>query len=177
MFRLRDVVDAGAAAAPRGLGEFPESEARDESEKLAGLHADFLAVAQVAGFVIGDGGFTAAGGRGAAAGFDQKFVDVLDLRVPGVGAGSVGRIVGQEVAVFFEMGAAAAGVGDDGVEIGDGEEVELAAGEETGGIQVPIVGVEGAAAGLDGRSEDFAVVGEEDVRGVAVDVREDENGC
>ena len=33
------------------------------------------------------------------------------------------------------------------------------------------MGVQGAAAGLDGRRVDFAAIGEEDVGGIAVDVR------
>ena len=112
---LGDVIDAGAAAAPRGFWEFGEGEAGDEFEELAGLGGDFLAVAEVAGFVVGDGGFSAAGGGGAAADFDEVFVDVFDFEVPCVGAGGVGGVFGEEVAVFFEVGAAAAGVGDDGV--------------------------------------------------------------
>ena len=38
-----------------------------------------MAVAEVAGFVIGDGGLTTAGSGDAAAGLDEKLVDVLDL--------------------------------------------------------------------------------------------------
>ena len=80
----------------------------------------------------------------------------------------------QEVIVGAKMGAAAAGVADDGVVVGGVDEVELAAGEEAGGVGVSVVRVEGAAAGLDGRGVDFAVVGEEHVHGGAVDVGEGE---
>jgi hypothetical protein len=174
LLRLGDVIDAGAAAAPGGLRKFRQSEAGDEFEELAGLAADFLAVAKVAGFVIGDGGFATTGRGGAAVDLNQELVDVPDLGIPGVGAGGVGGVTGKEVAVFFEMGTAAAGVGDDGVEFLHGEEIELAAGEGAGGFEVAVVGVEGATAGLHRRCQDFAVIGEEDVGGVAVDVREDE---
>ena len=171
MFRLRDVVDAGAAAAPGGFREFGEGEPGDEFEQLAGLGGDFLAVAKVAGFVISDGSFAAASPRGAATVFDKVFVDVLDLGIPVMGTGGIGRIIGKEVAVFFQVGAAATGVGDDGVEFPDGKEVQLAAGEGAGGFEVAIVGVQGAATGLDGRREDLAAIGEEDIGGVAIDVR------
>ena len=124
----------------------------------------------MAGFVIGDGGLTTAGSGDAAAGLDEKLVDVLDLGVPGVGAGGVGGVIGKQVAVFFEVGAAASRVGDDGVEFVDCEEIELAAGQLAGRFEVAVVGVEGAAAGLDGRRQDFAVVGKENVGGVAVNV-------
>ncbi len=52
---LGDGVDAGAAAAPGGFGGFAEFEAGDGAEDGAGLGRDFLAVAEVAGLVIGDG--------------------------------------------------------------------------------------------------------------------------
>ena len=55
-FGLDEVVDAGAAAAPHRLGQRHEVEAGDGGEELAGLCGDFLAVAEVAGVVVGDAG-------------------------------------------------------------------------------------------------------------------------
>ncbi len=50
--RLREVVDAGAAAAPGGLGAFAQLDAGERAENRAGLGGDFLAVAEMAGVVI-----------------------------------------------------------------------------------------------------------------------------
>ena len=52
---VRDGVDAGTAAAPLGLGAFAEFDAGKRAEDFTGLGADLLAVAKVAGFVIGHG--------------------------------------------------------------------------------------------------------------------------
>ena len=54
-FRLNDVVDAGAAAAPGAFGKFDEFQAGDGVQDLARLRGDFLAVAQMASFVVSDG--------------------------------------------------------------------------------------------------------------------------
>ena len=55
-FGLDEVVDARAAAAPHRFGQRRDVEARYFGEKFAGLGGDFLAVAEVAGVVIGDAG-------------------------------------------------------------------------------------------------------------------------
>ena len=55
-FGLGDVVDARAAAAPLGLGTLTEFDAGDRTQDGARLGGDFLSVAEVAAFVVGDGG-------------------------------------------------------------------------------------------------------------------------
>ena len=54
---LGDIIDAGAAAAPIGFGEFDKLEPRNELKEVARLLGDLLAVCQVAGVVVGDGEF------------------------------------------------------------------------------------------------------------------------
>ena len=53
-FRLGDVVNTGAATAPRALRQLGQFQSGDCLEQLPWLRGDFLAVAQVAGFVVGD---------------------------------------------------------------------------------------------------------------------------
>ena len=114
---LGDVVDAGAAAAPVGLGELDELEPGDELQEIAWLLGDLLAVRQVAGVVVGDGEIAQALLRGAAAVLHHPFVDVAQLGVPELRERRVGGVVGEQGAVMPEMITAAAGVGDDGVEL------------------------------------------------------------
>ena len=73
-----------------------------------------------------------------------------------------------------EMIPAAARVGDDGVELRRREEVDHPLRQSLGRVGFAVVCVERAAAGLDGRRVDFAAVSQEDVRRVAVDIREDQ---
>ena len=74
---------------------------------------------------------------------------------------------------MLEMGAATAGIGDDGVELVRRKLVELLACEALGKFPFPIVGVQGPAAVLFGRSNDFATVMGEHLDRIAVDVAED----
>ena len=73
-----------------------------------------------------------------------------------------------------EVITTATGVGDDRVELRRRKEIDHPLGQCLGRIDFAIVRVERAAAGLDGRGVHFATVGQEDVRGIAVDVGEDE---
>ena len=54
-FGLDEIVDACAAAAPGAFGQFDQVQSGNGFKKLAGLSRNFLAVAEVAGFVVGDG--------------------------------------------------------------------------------------------------------------------------
>jgi hypothetical protein len=65
-------------------------------------------------------------------------VDVAELFRPGRGARGVDRIVVQKVAIGTQVGAAAAGVADDRVEIVGVEKIELPAGERAGGATSPL---------------------------------------
>ena len=76
---LGDVVDAGAAAAPIGLGQLDELEPGDELQEVAGLLGDLLPVGQVTGVVVGDGEFAQACARGAATVLHHPFVDVAEF--------------------------------------------------------------------------------------------------
>ena len=65
-FRLRDVVDSGRTAANVRVGQFHEFDARNGAQQLARGLADFLAVEQVAGVLIGDAdrhGFSSGAAR------------------------------------------------------------------------------------------------------------------
>ena len=52
-FRLRDIVDARAAAAPGGLGALAQFNAWDRPQNFPWLCRDFLPVTKMAGLVIG----------------------------------------------------------------------------------------------------------------------------
>ena len=54
-FRLDQIVNARAAAAPGAFGQFDQFQIRNRLQDLARLRGDFLAVAQMAGLVIGHG--------------------------------------------------------------------------------------------------------------------------
>ena len=76
---LGDAVDASAAAAPIGLRELDELQARDQLKEVAGLLRDLLAVRQVTGVVVGDGEVAQALARGAATVLHHPFVDVAEF--------------------------------------------------------------------------------------------------
>ena len=76
---LGDIVDASAAAAPVGFGEFDELKSGDELQEVAGLLGDLLAVRQVTGVVVGDGEVAQARARGAATVLHHPFVDVAEF--------------------------------------------------------------------------------------------------
>ena len=171
---LGDIVDAGAAAAPVGLGQLDELEPRDELQEVARLLGDLLAVRQVAGVVVSDGEVAEARPRGAATVLHHPFVDIAELGVPQLRQRRVDGVFGEQGAVMPEMITAAAGIRDDGVELRRREEVDHPLGQGLGRVGFAIVGVEGAAAGLDRRRVDLAAVGQQYVGGVAIDVREDQ---
>ena len=124
--------------------------------------------------MVGDGEVAQAGLRRSAAVLHHPLVDVAELGVPELGQGRVDGVCGQQRAVVAEVIAAAAGVRDDRVELRRREEVDHPLGQRLGRIAFAVVGVERAAAGLDGRRVDFTAVGQKDVGGVTIDIREDE---
>jgi hypothetical protein len=99
----------------------------------------------------------------------MSFTFVPNLRLHGVE-----RIIVQQMAVGLQMRAAAASVGDDGIERIEIEAVDLPAGEFSGQFELAIVRVQGAAAALRARRDDLTAVGEQHIRRVAIDVREGE---
>ena len=88
--------------------------------------------------------------------FDQPLVDVLDLLIPQDGSVPIDRIIGKELMVMLEVGAATTGVGDDGVELVWRELLKLLARELLGQFPFAVVRVKRAAAellrGRDGRN-------------------------
>src|SRR5579875_11102 len=57
---------------------------------------------------------------------DQELADILNLRAECAGSFSVGGVVAQEMAVFFEVGAATGGIDDDDVAVVWLEHVDVA---------------------------------------------------
>ena len=74
--------------------------------------------------------------------------------------------------VFLERGAAAGGVGDDGVEVFTKEDGEICSGEVARGITYAGVRGEGATAELPPGDDDLAAVGGEDADGGFIELRE-----
>src|SRR5271155_4586880 len=93
--------------------------------------------------------------------FGQKFGNVADLRAEGFRGGVFGFVVTEKVVIFLERRAAAGGVGDDGVEIGQLESREIFARDCAGGFARAGVGGERAAAALVIWDDDLATVGGE----------------
>src|SRR3954466_12357237 len=97
-FGVEDVPDAGRAAADVLLRDLSQLDAGDAAEQLAGLVADALRVAEVAGVVVRDTHRQRMAGRdGACLGEDLR--DVADPVGERAGFLGVRRIVGQEVRV------------------------------------------------------------------------------
>ena len=122
-FGLRDVVDAGGAATNVGMGKLDEFEARNLFQEIARSVANFLPVEQVAGILIGDPEIERlerAQRRGESEG-SEIFGDIPDFGLERDGLRVLGFFLGEEVIVLLERGAAAGGVGDDGVEFLPGE--------------------------------------------------------
>src|ERR1035438_5276345 len=163
------------SAAHRGLRALPELDARDSPQDLARLIRDLLPVAEVAGLVVGyrDRLRTRWGRKGPAKpDLHEPFRDVAHPGRPrGCAPGEL-RVAGEEVAVALQVGAAARGIRDDRVVLARVDRFELPAGELPGRLEVAVVGVERAAAGLAPRRRHLAAVLEEHVDGGPVHVGE-----
>ena len=107
----------------------------------------------------------------------EPLVNILDLLVPKHGAVAIGGIIREQLAIVLQVRAAAAGIGDDGVELVGRELVDLLARELLGEFPFAVVGVERTAAELLRRRDDFAAVARQHFHGVAVDVAEDQVLC
>src|SRR5215470_4997862 len=95
---LREVVDAGRAAAPVGLGELDEAELRDLAQQLSRRALDLLAVHDVARVVIGHGQGhrtqRSAQGRG-----HEELGDVLDRGREAPRPFGIGGVIGEQRAI------------------------------------------------------------------------------
>ena len=138
---LEEVVGSGGTAAHFGLGEFGEGDSGDGLDEVAGLLADFLAVGEVAGVVVGDGDVGEAGGGFEL--FEEAVLEEKFGEVEGV-FGEALLALADDGAVFFEGGSAAGGVDDDGEVFGEVSGEVL--GVFFGFGEVSGVGVEGATA-------------------------------
>ncbi len=79
-FRLGDIVDARAAAAPVRLRQFLQLQPGYALEQFARLGCDFLSVAEVAGLVISHRAVEMQGCVGLAQiDFNEPFTDVFDF--------------------------------------------------------------------------------------------------
>src|SRR5689334_17602177 len=75
---------------------------------------------------------------------------------------------------MFQVGAATAGVGDDGVELFRGKLIDIPAGELLGEFPFAVVGVQGAATGLVRWGDDFTAVAGKDLDSILIDIAEGE---
>src|ERR1044071_6354922 len=94
-FRLHDIVNAGAAAAPGGFRQLHQFQIWNRSQDLSRLRRNFLPMTQVTGFVVRHGRSLLIPEAGPPTGFwsgrldpssREPLVDVLDLLVPEGGA-------------------------------------------------------------------------------------------
>ena len=74
---------------------------------------------------------------------------------------------------MFQVGTATGGIRDDGIEGGRIKEVDHSPRHFGRPLGIPVVRMERSAAGLDRGSDHLATVGQQNVRGVPVDVGED----
>ena len=103
-FRLNEVVDTGAAAAPSAFREFNQLKIRNGPQDLAWLLGDFLAMTQMTRLMIGDGLFRGVSGwRRLNSDLGQPFMDILDLFVPQMSALFVGGLALQKFGIMFEV--------------------------------------------------------------------------
>ncbi len=171
--RMEQVVDAGGAAAERGLFDLRDFESGNRSQQPPRLSVDGLRVAQVASVVVGHShGQRVA--RGTCGQFAQNLGDVFAFGAEGGGARGPCGIVAQQMAVFLHGGAAAGGVDDDGVHVRRFEGGDHLA-RERGGLFVQTgVQHEGAAALLGLGDDDLAAFRGEHPRGGLVHVLEED---
>ena len=173
-FGLDEIINARAAATPHRLGQRGHLDAGNAFEEFAGLGRDLLAVAKMAGVVVGDLGVRGRFLRRAEVDLDEIFADVLELFRPLAGLGGVLRVVLEKAIKMLQMRSAPGGVRDDGIEGIEIELIEQAARVALGHFVLAIVRVQGTAAALVRRRDDGAAVGEENVGGIAVDVTIDQ---
>lgn len=122
-FGLDQIVDSGGAAADGVFRDFGEFELGNICQQLAWLRADALGVLEMARIVEGYAEAERISWR-AGRQLGQNFCDVLALCGEGFGAIGVVGIVAKQMAVILNIGAAACGIGNDGVDAGALERVD-----------------------------------------------------
>ena len=163
-------IEAGAATAHGGRLHFHQFQARDGLQDLAGLPGNALGVGQVTGVLVGDPPVYLRPGGIQGQGCQELGYVHGNL---GEAAGGLGvlRVVLEQFPVFFQIGSAAGGGGDDFVALLSGassqEGVDVAAGQAAGGFQVASMEVQSAATDLAGGNCHIAAVAGEDPDGGA----------
>jgi hypothetical protein len=160
------------------VGQFHKFQAGDGAQEFARGVADFLSVEEMAGVLIGDAQsqWLQRMQRGGEAQAGEEFGYVADFGAKRNGLLVFGFFWQKEMIVFFQRGAAARGVGDDGVEPFALEGGEVLAGEGTSGVADASMSGQRAATQLAAGDGDFATVGGKDADGGLVEAREGDLG-
>lgn len=174
--RLDDIVDTGAAAAPVAFGQLNQFQVRNGVEDGAWLAGDLLAVGQVAAFMVGHFcfGCFGVGWRRFVSDFFQPLMNIFDLGIPELRFGGPVWVILEESMVMLHMGAAAASIADNGIELIGRELLELFDGQQAGEFGFAVMGMERAAAVLAFGAIDLAAVPGEHLHAIAVDLAEDQ---
>ena len=137
----------------------------------ARLDGDFLAVAKMAGVVMGRRARSCPAFWCPEVDPDQPLADVLHLSPDHCAArAAYSRIVLEQTVEMLEVRTATGGVGDDGVEIVELEVIEQTSGIPLGHFVFAVVSVKRSAATLRRRRDDGAAVRAKDIGGVRADV-------
>src|SRR5579885_3280050 len=102
----------------------------------------------------------------------QELADILYLCAEGCGPLRIDGIVAQEVAVFFQVGAAASGVDDDGVAVVRLEHVDIVSCQRAALFTLAGVDVQRAATLLLYRRDDLTAVRGQHANGGLIDITE-----
>ena len=100
----------------------------------------------------------------------EELGDVADVLGKGASLRVFFFVRREKMIVFLERGAAAGGIGDDGVEVFAQEDGEVFSGEVARGIANAGMRGEGAATALSRGDDHFAAVGGEDAKGGFVEL-------
>lgn len=172
---LRDVEDSGGAAADFRVRQFHKMEIGNGAQERARSFANFLAVKEMAGILVGDADWKRFQSCGEAES-GEEFSDVASLGGKFACLAVLFLALRGEMMVFLERGAAAGGVGDDGVEVFAKKYGEILSREFAGGIANARVRSERAAAELAIGDDGFAAVGGKDADGGFVQLRKSNVG-
>ena len=164
---MRQVVDASAAAAALGVLDIDEGHALDRPQERTGLRPDALAVGQVTRVLVHDPKRFSRARRDGL----HDLADVTDPRSERPGTIRPQRVVGEDVPVVLEVGAAARRVYDH-LRLVTGKGIDVEPGELAGAVAVTGVRVQGAAAGLLFGNADHMPIALEKPHGGALGVAE-----
>ena len=161
---MREVVSSRGAAADFRVRQFHKIKIGNGAEESARSFANFLSVKQVAGILIRDAMAERIHFRGEAE-CSEKFGDVARFCGERAGLRVLRFVRRKEMLVFLERGAAARGVGDDGVKLFERKRGNIVSREFARGFAEAGVRGQRAAAELILGHDDFAAVGSEHANG------------